>query len=393
MCEECWDAQKDVLSRVLDNLKIIKNFQPHTTKVGKYLKEFVVHHALYDSIILLAVNIYQLFQVTSTDSSNARTANAALQFMLSSLYFSFAIFNNVHHGHHQIQYTHGDTEESSGTKLRKKIVDIGELFLLDMIFYARLMLTLFSFIEEHIQDDTSFLTLLNFSLTIKSKILYAYITPAVVIGEKAWSELIKGEKKMFQLSSFITVYGQKVIQVLLILMIGARYHTEYSNGYNREYKADVNQTFHYNFSPSGQLWYTMITGYLAPILGLIIFVILLLHIHNIDKNEKFDFDTRIGKLLFLLLVCPIYVISSVLYGTILMAFGLCTVINGAGGSWIALYVLTTLIAPVIHLLAPIAWVLLKPGEKESTDQGTTREEEEEARDDQGILLEEVAIDD
>ena len=392
MCEdtkECWDAHKDIFSTVLNNLKIIKNFQPHTTKVGKYLKEFVAHHSLYDSIILLAINIYQLFQVTSTDSSNARTVNAALQFMLSSLYFSFAIFNNVHHGHHQIQYTHGDTEESSGTKLRKKIVDIGELFLLDMIFYARLMLTLFSFIEEHIQDDTSFVTWLNFSLTIKSKILYAFITPAVVIGEKAWSKLIKGEKKMFQLSSFITVYGQKVIQVLLILMIGARYHTEYSNGYNRESEAHVNQTFHYNFWPSGQLWYTMITGYLAPILGLIIFVILLLHIHPNDEEEKIE--SRIGKLILLLLFSPIYVIPSVLYGMMLMAFGLCTVINGAGGSWIALYVLTTLIAPVIHLLAPTVWVLLKPTE-ESTDQGATREEEE-ARDDQNILLEEVAIDD
>ena len=194
MCEECWDGYWDIYPKVPDNLKIIiKNFQPHTTKVGKYLKEFVAHHALYDSIILLAINAYHIFQVANTDSSKACAANSALQLVLSSIYLIYAILNNVHHAHHQIQYTHGGAEETDGTKLRKKIVDIGELFLLDMIFYVRLMLTLFSFIEEHIQDDFSFVTLLNFSLTIKSKILYAYITPAVVIGEKAWSDLTKGE--------------------------------------------------------------------------------------------------------------------------------------------------------------------------------------------------------
>ena len=137
---------------------------------------------------------------------------------------------------------------------------------------------------------------------------------------------------------------------MLILTIGARCHTEYSNGYNRESEGRVNQTFCYNFSPSGQLWYMMITGYLAPILGLIIFVILLLHIHNIDVKDKFN--NRIEKLLYLLL-SPIYAILSVLYATMLIAFGLCAVINGAGGSWIALYVLTPLTILVVNLPAPI----------------------------------------
>lgn len=154
--------------------------------------------------------------------------------------------------------------------------------------------------------------------------------------------------------------------MMMIAAIGLRYHYEYDRGYNEEFEYNVtvavgNASINYNYTEytlSGQLWYMIFTGYVAPTLGMIMFLLMChywtreestlklildtMKVMEVDGDsergsnktvENFDeLDKGIGECYSLSLVYPfmdpVRIILSLLYAAMLVAFGVCATING-----------------------------------------------------------------
>ena len=76
-------------------------------------------------------------------------------------------------------------------------------------------------------------------------------------------------------------YGLMALQICMIVSIGHVYYNEYNERYkevttpmNNRNTSSVNHatspsTVEINYSPSGQMWYVIICGYVTPIFGII----------------------------------------------------------------------------------------------------------------------------
>ena len=286
--------------------------------LGKIVRECSVYTSLLVSLVFLALDTISVY--LNVQSPNPLNKNIISQLGFTIVLFLFAICDGIYHLHRQRYYTYvccSKTENRSGEKDNKDFcretctclpkwcttaMDVVRIFFVEMIFYPQLLLKMFAFAEEVVHDDIhnegiSTITYLQFLASILGKVLLVYITRMLVLGESIWSiqKFRKAHKEKFHWDGasfhilFVAqAYGQMLIEMVMIVAIGLRYYTEYGDEYNAAYEtfnATNNESFYYNYSPSGQLWYMMGTAYVSPALGLVMFLL----VHHF-WTQKFPID-------------------------------------------------------------------------------------------------------
>ena len=282
-----------------------------------------------------------------------------------------------------------------------KLMDIARIFIVETIFYPSLLLSIFEFIVELVQNDYNPMGISNGSWlgAIKSflaAIVLVYLLRVKVFCGTVYSIYkIRSENEeiskiiqtmLFQLTFVAYMCGQMILQILMILIIGVRFHHDY--------------TIRGNVETSGQLWYMMICAYLTPLLGMIMFFVVhhfwtmklpidliydvltefqtkckinnkkahnentksvfedLINYIDMDKLAK-DYNdayppgmlTGLDKKILFPFTSPLHVILCMLYCGMLFGFCLCSLIDGALDDWLILYFVAGFIGTAINIYA------------------------------------------
>ena len=280
-------------------------------------------------------------------------------------------------------------------------MDVARIFVLETILYPKLLLSVFEFIVELVDNDynpsmilwrTWFTTVLGFLLSLfLVYVLRVFIFARVIylIGQQ-----IKDSKNSqgisFLVIFVIYMYMMMFLQILMIVIIGSRFHHEYTN-----YRA---------IEMSWQLWYMMISACLMPLLGMFTFFLvhhfwtmklpvdviynLLCEFHTKGEKEHKDEDTTLKELKELNeylggdkfkedynelnevsfwrkfiypYISPFHVIAILIYGLIFSGFFVCCTLEGPYGNWLWFYVATGILAILINIYsASVAcvWLLI-----------------------------------
>ena len=279
-----------------------------------------------------------------------------------------------------------------------KLIDIARIFIVETIFYPNLLLNIFEFIVELVQNDYdpmgisigSWLgTIISFLVTI---VLVYLLRFGVFCGTVYSIYEIRSQNEeiskiiqtmLFQLTFVAYMCGQMILQILMVLIIGVRFHHDYTTRGNVE--------------ASGQLWYMMICAYLTPLLGMIMFFVVhhfwtmkfpVAFIYDVliefqtkgkinnekahDKHKEtvfkklinyIDIDelteeykdayilTGFDKKILIPFTSPLHVIACMLYCGMLLGFCLCSLIDGALADWLILYFVAGSIGALVNIYA------------------------------------------
>ena len=274
-------------------------------------------------------------------------------------------------------------------------MDITRIFILETIYYPNLLIKIFEFIILLVDNNYApkmiggfdwFTTIVSFLASLTLVYLYRIYVFAKVIRK-----LINKASSNYQGIIFIAIfvfymYGLMLLQILMIVIIGSRFHHEYTN--NKVIKM------------SWQLWYMMIFPYLMPILGMPMFF--LIHhfwtiklpvdvIFNIisefqakGKEDYQDTDANIKKLQDHLgnsfthdyyeleevpfwkkfiypYISPFHVILITVYILMFSAFFVCCTLDGPFGNWLWFYVATAGLALIINIYSSsvtMLWLII-----------------------------------
>lgn len=299
-----------------------------------------------------------------------------------------------------------DHKKGGFVKTIVTVMDITRIFILETIYYPNLLIKVFEFIILLVDNNyapkmiggwTWFTTIVSFlaSLTFVY-LLRIYVFAKVMLLIR---KLIDKASSNYQGIIFIAIfvlymYGLMLLQILMIVIIGSRFHYEYTNN-----KA---------IETSWQLWYMMLFPYLMPILGMLMFF--LIHhfwtiklpvdvIFNIisefqakgEKDYK-DTDANIKKLQDHLgnsftndyneleevpfwkkfiypYISPVHVILITVYILMFSAFFVCCTLDGPFenwlwfpfGNWLWFYVATAGLALIINIYSSsvtMLWLII-----------------------------------
>ena len=152
------------------------------------------------------------------------------------------------------------------------VMDITRIFILETIYYPNLLIKVFEFIILLVDNNYApkmigwtdwFTTIVSFLASL----LLVYVHRIYVYAKVMFliRKLINKASSNYQGIIFIVffvlyMYGLMLLQILMIVIIGSRFHHEYANN-----KA---------IETSWQLWYMMLFPYLMPILGMPVFFLI-----------------------------------------------------------------------------------------------------------------------
>lgn len=225
----------------------------------------------------------------------------------------------------------------------------------------------------------------------------------------------------FQVMFVAQAYGQMLIQIMLIITIVSKYYFEYTDfteqRMNQTMSNDYNPTLGDRYALSPQLIYMMVVAFITPVLGMIIF--LLVHhfwtqnfpiklildmlellkssdwadtenVVNMNKTAK-EFSGTMRKMMFFAsddniqkdyedfqkipierkllypFASPLHVIVTLLYGGLLLGFGICTLAGpeeALASDWVKFYVVETVVILLVNfyaLLIAIVWTVIIAG--------------------------------
>ena len=303
----------------------------------------------------------------------------------------------------------GDQEEKEfcnvkcdeGTKGKNFVfaLDVIRIFVLESIFYPKLLLSMFQFIVYLVGISYQFKLSkewLSIVGTVLATIIFSYLMKVQVIFriissvKELRAEGVKWKQIFFVITFVIYMYGLLALQILMVVIIGGRFHHDYT----------------VNGGITGQLYYMMVCAFLMPLLGTITFLVvhhfwtmkqpvdvlinLILEMQSKGKEAKsskrkeetaetikslkqkigdnqFNEDyekmqqTRFLTKFSFPFSSPFHGIIACLYSIMLVTFCLCCIINGPWGYWWMLYLFAGYFGFFINIY-PLAifavWVFL-----------------------------------
>ena len=160
------------------------------------------------------------------------------------------------------------SDENSCGKRCIAFLDVTRIFILETIYYPDLLSTMFEFIDELIQSGHNpraipAISWLSFIWNMLLIIVTVYLAKIHTLWGLVYSVRKARAEKKFQGILFILTFalymlGILILQALMIAVISGRYHHDHTAGEGKI---------------SGQLWYMMVSGYLTPLFGMIIFFV------------------------------------------------------------------------------------------------------------------------
>lgn len=283
-------------------------------------------------------------------------------------------------------------EKNSCGKKCVAILDVIRIFVLETIYYPDLLSTMFEFIDELIQNGHKpkaipVISWLSFFWNMLLIIVTVYLAKIHTLWGLVYSVRKARAEKKFQGILFILTFalymlGILILQALMISVIGGRYHHDHTAGEGKI---------------SGQLWYMMVSGYLTPLFGMIIFFVvhhfwtmklpvdLVYDFIKVLQTEGVETDntkrgqeelTKVEQILkyigeeqfkkdyhkFQQTDCitkvghpfssPLHIIVISFYSAMLFVFCLCSLIGGPNeGAWLLFYFLAGFIGTIVNIYA------------------------------------------
>ena len=297
-------------------------------------------------------------------------------------------------------------------------MDVARVFLLDLMFYPLLLMSIFMLLTEIILDQITITAYIQFGLSALSKFFGVYIIRAFILGGTLFSvqrvrranlnKKLKGSSYHFLF--VFNCYGQMIVQMLMIAAIGARFYYEFNECIHDTSMPPDPPVTCTRFTPSGQLNYMMWYGYCAPVFGIIMFLFMnhfwtqkfpikfLINflkalkqkdnildakksITNFEKKLENIVDDKFGghlsdeykkwnnldfmsKLVYPF-TSPAHVVISVIYSAFLMAFVFSAAINGFDTlPWIIFYLTATAFAALVNgyaCIVAVFWITILVG--------------------------------
>ena len=284
------------------------------------------------------------------------------------------------------------SDENSCGKRCVAFLDVTRIFILETIYYPDLLSTMFEFIDELIQSGHNpraipAISWLSFIWNMLLIIVTVYLAKIHTLWGLVYSvKKARAEKKfqgiLFILTFALYMLGILILQALMIAVIGGRYHHDHTAG-----KGKI----------SGQLWYMMVSGYLTPLFGMIIFFVvhhfwtmklpvdLVYDFVKVLQTEGVETDntkrgeeelTKVEQILkyigeeqfkedyhkFQQTDCitkvghpfssPLHIIVISFYSAMLFVFCLCSLIGGPlNGAWLLFYFLAGFIGTIVNIYA------------------------------------------
>lgn len=384
-------------------------------------REIVVYGMFGVMIAFFIFSLYSLIDslVNGTEEIEKNFSIADFFFSLFGLTFS-AIDVSLHFRHRGFRtckrlhkkvdiVQEGDQEEKEfcnvkcdeGTKGKNFVfaLDVIRIFVLESIFYPKLLLSMFQFIVYLVEISYQFKLSkewLSIVGTVLATIIFSYLMKAQVIFriissvKELRAEGVKWKQIFFVITFVIYMYGLLALQILMVVIIGGRFHHDYT----------------VNGGITGQLYYMMVCAFLMPLLGTITFLVvhhfwtmkqpvdvlinLILEMQSKGKEAKsskrkeetaetikslkqkigddqFNEDyekmqqTRFLTKFSFPFSSPFHGIIACLYSIMLVTFCLCCIINGPQGYWWMLYLFAGYFGFFINIY-PLAifavWVFL-----------------------------------
>ena len=291
------------------------------------------------------------------------------------------------------------------------VLDTIRLLFLEMMVYPNLLFSVFHVIVQVVEVDgkVEATTIISMILSMLLSFFTIYVARWFVLAGTIFSiqKIRTGDAKLtarslvdtssakFHLAFVLNAIGHTVVQMLMIIAIGARFYDEYTNDAA--------------YLPSAKLWFMMLIGYIGPFVGVIMFLITCHFwtqqfpiqffldylkilkkpgIGDIFKRKKVaekhhdtfqklgsyldegtllqefnnvkhkDLTTKLTYPFF----SPVHVILCLVYCGFLLAFGLCAVVDGIlSPGWVAFYVLATIFAIFVNGYAcaiTLLWVAI-----------------------------------
>ena len=186
--------------------------------------------------------------------------------------------------------------------------DFGRVFLMEILYYPTLILSIFQFATELVVNDNdpfmlSVTTWLSNIISFVKQLVFVYLTRAFVLAGTVYSvakicnkkDLLEGAK--FQIAFVLYTYGLMILQICMIVAIGATYYNDYNETHqevNSFYSlppscsgssgdnptvtpptiTPTNTTVtDINYRLSDELWFVICCAFMTPILGVIMFLV------------------------------------------------------------------------------------------------------------------------
>ena len=364
-------------------------------------------YSLIDSLVNSAEEIEKNFSIADFFFSLFGLTFSAIDV---SLHFRHRGFRTCKRLHKKVDIVQeGDQEEKEfcnvkcdeGTKGKNFVfaLDVIRIFVLESIFYPKLLLSMFQFIVYLVEISYQFKfskEWLSIVGTVLATIIFSYLMKAQVIFriissvKELRAEGVKWKQIFFVITFVIYMYGLLALQILMVVIIGGRFHHDYT----------------VNGGITGQLYYMMVCAFLMPLLGTITFLVvhhfwtmkqpvdvlinLILEMQSKGKEAKsskrkeetaetikslkqkigddqFNEDyekmqqTRFLTKFSFPFSSPFHGIIACLYSIMLVTFCLCCIINGPQGYWWMLYLFAGYFGFFINIY-PLAifavWVFL-----------------------------------
>ena len=273
-------------------------------------------------------------------------------------------------------------------------MDVTRIIVLETIFYPNLLVQVFQFILLLVDNNYNLkmITAFTWFNTVRGLLsililVYAhkgFILISIVFSIRKVKKDEKWNSGLFMIFFVLYMFGLMILQILMIIIIGERFHYECTN-----YRA---------IEMSGQLWYMMIFTFLMPLVGIFMFFvvhhvwavtlpvtvtynmifkkiqtkgektkILEREIGDIDEFKK-DYkklkDFSIWKKFIYPYISPLHIILIFVYSLFFVGFFICCTNNGPLGNWQWLYVATGVFAVLINISASgvtIVWLVIITG--------------------------------
>ena len=302
-CDECADGVKlpdteSIRKARLIGVTILKNVIFRNLFHIAVIREIIVYVALILTLVSIGTSIKDLYDATQSSERQIKKTFTYISFGISMFGLPFTILDGIirfrHHGCRVAKRAwkkeefnqEGDEEnaefcndscacEGICGKSCVVFMDITRIFVLETIFYPNLLLQVFPFIMLLVDNDYApkmippikwvnaakgFLTILVFVYLQKAYVFGGIIVSVRKLGKKdkeSTSEEHRGS--LFIILFVLYTYGLMILQILMIIIIGARFHYEYAD--NRAIEM------------SGQLWYMIIFTYIMPLLGILMYFV------------------------------------------------------------------------------------------------------------------------
>ena len=302
-CENCADSVRvpdteSIRKAQLIGVTILKNVILRNLFHIAVIREIIVYVALIIALVSLGTSVKELFDATQSDERHIKKTLTYINFGVSILGLLFTILDSIirfrHHGCRVAKRVwkkeelvqEGDEENAEycndscackGICGKSCVVfmDITRIFILETIFYPDLLLQIFQLIMLLVDNNYApkMIPAIEWFTAAKgllSTLVFVYLQKAYVFGGIIVSVRKLGNKdkestskehrgSLFIILFVFYMYGLMILQILMIIIIGTRFHYEYAN--NRA------------IEKSAQLWYMIIFTYIMPVLGMFIYFV------------------------------------------------------------------------------------------------------------------------